>query len=251
MQLPEKISGRLSFAPITLQYAEFGFSSLICRVWLFNTRAAVTFGFVVWLSFFINTFASAASDESDAPIIAQPIDFPHSRHAGSIADGGNEINCLYCHSYARRSPVAGIPTLAKCMGCHRYVGTDKEEIKKLTAYWESNTPIAWKKVHDLPDFVYFSHERHVQRFVFQSGQSVQQVCGYCHGDVKTMEVAVRQRSLSMGWCLSCHKQFQDKTTGAPAPAKDWIIGATDKPITAPFLEEDFHNAPSDCWECHK
>lgn len=205
----------------------------------------------MWFLLSFSTIISAAPEENADQVIPQPIDFPHSRHAGSIADGGNEINCLYCHSYARRSPVAGIPTLAKCMGCHRYVATDKEEIKKLTTYWESNTPIAWKKIHDLPDFVYFSHERHVQRFIFKSGQPVQQVCGYCHGDVKTMKVAERKRPLTMGWCLSCHKQFQDNTMRAPGPVEDWIIDAADKNLAEPSPDADYHNAPSDCWDCHK
>ena len=184
------------------------------------------------------------------PAIVQPIDFPHWRHAGSAAQGGLEINCLYCHSYARRSTVAGIPTLAKCMGCHKHVATDKPEIVKLTGFWKRGEPVPWKKVHDLPEFVYFSHERHVQRFVFQQGQPVQQACGYCHGNVRTMGVAEKQKPLTMGWCLSCHKQFQQATSDTPAPAAEWVIPAADKPLVA---RSPMHgaNAPRDCLQCHK
>jgi hypothetical protein len=193
--------------------------------------------------------AAAPASVREPPKVAQPIDFAHWRHAGSAAQGGLEINCLYCHSYARRSVVAGIPTLAKCMGCHAHVATDKPEIVKLTGHWNRGEPVPWKKVHDLPDFVYFSHERHVQRFVFQQGQPVQQVCGYCHGDVKTMGVAEKSRKLTMGWCLACHKQFQTPESQTPMPEADWVIPAADKPLVA--AHPAHADAPRDCQQCHK
>ncbi len=201
-------------------------------------------------------FTSWSPQQVLAEAPAQPIEFPHDVHTNAEDNAGNAINCLYCHSYARRSSVAGIPTLAKCMGCHRYVATDKERIQQLTRYWEQGKPIPWKKVHDLPDFVYFTHERHVQHFVFQQGQSVQQVCGYCHGDVKTMTVAEKRRPLTMGWCLKCHQQFQDNPVDVPRPVADWHINATDQSLKAVMPADTAHaeplrKAPSDCWECHK
>jgi len=210
---------------------------------------AVATGLLLWL-------ISSSSPPAQADVPAQPIEFPHNIHTASVENKGNAINCLYCHSYARRSPVAGIPTLAKCMGCHRYVATDKDRIKQLTQYWEQRKPIPWKKVHDLPDFVYFTHERHIQRFVFKQGQPVQQVCGYCHGDIKTMTVAERKRPLTMGWCLKCHEQFQQNPADTPQPTEDWLIKAADKALTAPMPDNAMHGkalrkAPSDCWDCHK
>jgi len=207
----------------------------------------VVSGLLLW-------FFGSGTQQAQAEAPTQPIEFPHNIHTASVDNDGNAINCLYCHSYARRSPVAGIPTLAKCMGCHRYVATDKERIKQLTQYWEQRKPIPWKKVHDLPDFVYFTHERHIQRFVFTLGQPVQQVCGYCHGDIKTMTVAERKRPLTMGWCLKCHEQFQQNPAETPQPAEDWLIKAADKGLTAPMPENKAHTlnkAPSDCWDCHK
>ena len=195
-----------------------------------------------------------AGSERPPPKVVQPIAFPHWRHAGGAAAGGMEINCLYCHSYARRSIVAGIPPLAKCMGCHKHIATDKPEIVKLTEYWKRGEPVPWKKVHDLPEFVYFSHERHVQRFVFQQGQPVQQVCGYCHGDVKAMGVAEKQKPLTMGWCLSCHKQFQEHPRETPLPAHDWLVTPADLPLVARGAGLDAAhaaNAPRDCLQCHK
>jgi len=199
---------------------------------------------------------NANTSQLQAKVPAQPIEFPHNVHTASIKNKGNAINCLYCHSYARRSAVAGIPTLAKCMGCHNYVATDKKRIKQLSQYWEQRTPIPWKKVHDLPDFVYFTHERHIQRFVFKQGQPVQQVCGYCHGDIKTMTVAEKRRPLTMGWCLKCHEQFQKNPAKSPQPAEDWLISAADQGLVASMPDNKTHantltKAPSDCWDCHK
>lgn len=165
------------------------------------------------------------------PVVEQPIEFPHFRHAGDEKDGGMQINCMYCHTYARRSMVAGIPPIQKCIGCHQSIDSvrDKPRIQKLFEYWDAKKPIPWKKVHDLPDFVRFNHERHIQRFYFQQDRPYQEVCGYCHGNVKAMTVAQRQKPITMGWCAACHQ-------------KDHPVG-TDPSKTG--------HGPNDCFTCHK
>lgn len=218
-----------------------------------------------------------ADDVSDAP---QPIDFPHNRHAGKF-----EINCMYCHTYARRSKVAGIPPVAKCIGCHEHIPSvrNKPRIKKLFSYWNQKKSIPWLKVNDMPDFVYFTHKRHIQRFIFKDGRPTQQVCGMCHGDVKTLTVDRKLRPLTMGWCLSCHKQFQKSSDiGKPFPAERWMVpaAATDRPVMkVPYpqpavlnpenpktmalsqikkledrlparIKDHLVHAPHDCWQCH-
>ncbi len=151
------------------------------------------------------------------PVIEQPIEFPHVRHARDM-----QINCLYCHTYARRSAYAGIPPMQKCIGCHQSIESVREtpRIKKLFEYWDAKKAIPWKKVHDLPDFVRFNHERHIKRFVFQQNRPVQEVCGACHGDVKEMTVARRQKTLSMGWCISCHKREHPVSVAEGLPVAD-------------------------------
>lgn len=120
----------------------------------------------------------------------QPINFSHKLHAGD-----KQIPCQYCHSAARRSIVAGIPPVNTCMGCHQFVKTDSPEIKKIAAKWEANEPIEWTKVHDLPDFVRFTHKRHIA-----AGLD----CKECHGDVASMTTAKQVAPLQMGWCIDCH-----------------------------------------------
>ena len=124
----------------------------------------------------------------------QPIEFPHNLHAGT-----RQIPCQYCHSSARRSATAGIPPLNTCMGCHRFVRTDKDAIKYLKSKWDAKEPIVWTKVHDLPDFVRFSHRPHVQKGI---------ECSECHGDVKNMVTVQQAKSLQMGWCIECHQKNQ-------------------------------------------
>ena len=120
----------------------------------------------------------------------QPIAFSHKTHAND-----HQIHCQYCHPYADRSPVAGVPFVKTCMGCHELIATDKPEIEKLARFWEEEEPIEWMKIYDLPDFVRFTHKRHVRSGV---------QCEECHGDVQTMETVQKVSDLGMGWCLDCH-----------------------------------------------
>lgn len=126
----------------------------------------------------------------------QPINFSHKVHAGD-----NEVPCLYCHVYAERSRHSGAPAVQRCMGCHKIIKTDSPEIQKLREYWDDNEPVPWIKVHNLPDYVYFPHKRHVLAKVD---------CKECHGDVVNMPVLERVSSLKMGWCLKCHKAKEVK-----------------------------------------
>lgn len=143
-------------------------------------------------------FASALVAASRAETrLDQPIAFSHRIHAQD-----NAIPCLYCHAYARRGPVAGLPSVQRCAGCHSQVAKDKPEVVKLMGYWSRREPIPWLRVHDLPDFTRFSHKRHVLAEVD---------CRECHGNVQGMEAAVQVSSLTMGFCLECHKRRQAST----------------------------------------
>lgn len=122
----------------------------------------------------------------------QPILFSHKVHAGDY-----QIPCLYCHSYARRSIVAGVPSVRKCMGCHKITARDRPEIKKLHQYWNDKESIPWVRVYKLPDHAHFNHRRHVLKDVR---------CQECHGPVETMAEIKQVPSLEMGWCYRCHKK---------------------------------------------
>ena len=135
-------------------------------------------------------YANAAFYPGTTP--EQPINFSHKIHAGEF-----EIPCMYCHTQARRSISAGVPSVNKCVGCHNNVATDRPQIRKVMNYFANKEPSPWIKVHDLPDFVYFPHKRHVQADV---------ECQTCHGPVETMEKITRMAPVKMGECLACHRK---------------------------------------------
>lgn len=122
---------------------------------------------------------------------AQPIAFAHSLHAGRLG-----LDCTFCHEFANRSPRAGVPAVEKCLSCHRSIATDREQIKVLQGYAERGEPIAWNRVHQLPEHVYFTHKRHIK-----AGLD----CAACHGGVREMTLMRQVRPLTMGWCVTCHR----------------------------------------------
>ncbi|HLJ87677.1 MAG TPA: cytochrome c3 family protein [Candidatus Angelobacter sp.] len=154
----------------------------------------------------------------------QPIAFPHKVHAGD-----NQIPCLYCHFGARTSRHAGIPPASVCMNCHSMVEKQTPEIEKLKEAVQQQRPIRWVKIHNLPDFVYFNHSQHVVSDV---------KCQTCHGPIETMDRVAQHAPLTMGWCLSCHREH------AKVPSNDLqraMLNLSNKPKPT---------AGQDCASCH-
>lgn len=134
---------------------------------------------------------SGTGDDATITAGRQPIAFSHAQHAGEY-----QIACEFCHVYARRGPIAGIPSVERCVGCHRSIVSERPEILKLLDYWENREPIPWLRVHDLPDYVRFTHKAHLR-----AGLD----CARCHGDLTRMDIAERVEPLTMGWCVDCHE----------------------------------------------
>jgi len=128
---------------------------------------------------------------SPAPV--DEIPFDHRIHAGDCG-----IPCLSCHADAVRSPVAGIPSGKKCMGCHKFVAAGKPAIQVLAARVRAEQPLRWTRVVELPDFVYFTHRVHLH---FREPIA----CTECHGDVASMRVVRQPPPFTMGRCLTCHE----------------------------------------------
>jgi mono/diheme cytochrome c family protein len=140
----------------------------------------------------------------------QPIAFSHELHAGI-----NGVDCNYCHHTARHSKSAGIPSANVCMNCHTYINegpSGKEEIQKIYdavgfdpekgRYIEGyqQKPIKWVRIHNLPDLAYFNHSQHVVAGGIE--------CQECHGAIEEMEVVEQHSSLTMGWCINCHRDTE-------------------------------------------
>ena len=156
---------------------------------------------VAWMSrgsacsFLVAVLLAACGSAEAGP--EQPLAFPHDVHAGTY-----KIPCQYCHSDASKSQFAGIPAVGTCMGCHRIAGRNLAGVQQLARYFQQNQSIPWIRVHDLPDFVHFTHQPHVRAGV---------ACQECHGQVQEMKVVDRVAPLTMGWCLDCHLQREAPT----------------------------------------
>lgn len=122
----------------------------------------------------------------------QPIPFSHQLHAGQY-----KIDCQYCHSSVSESRHAAVPSGNICMNCHMTVKVDSPWIQKVSEAYNSGESIQWQKVHLLPDFVKFNHSAHIK-----AGKQ----CQTCHGPVEQMEIVKQYSTLSMGWCVNCHRQ---------------------------------------------
>jgi mono/diheme cytochrome c family protein len=149
-----------------------------------------------WFFTYANTEIGVQQDYAPS----QPINFSHELHAGQY-----KIDCQYCHSTASVSKQASVPAVSTCMNCHKYIdakekysGEVSPEIQKVRHAYETNTPVKWVRIHNLPDHAYFNHAQHV---------SVGKIeCQACHGPVETMAKVAQHSSLQMGWCVNCHRE---------------------------------------------
>ena len=153
--------------------------------------------FVVWY-----WFSPWNTDVGYEPV--QPIPFSHKLHASDLG-----IDCLYCHNQAEKTPFAGVPSTETCMNCHEHqTNKDLLTLAPLMASWQSASssssssassasgggiPIAWKRIHKVPDYAYFDHSAHIKVGVG---------CVSCHGQVNEMQVVRQTKPLSMAWCLN-------------------------------------------------
>ncbi len=181
-------------------------------------------------------YSPPVSDVGYAP--RQPIAFSHRLHAGTM-----KIPCLYCHTGAEVSAHATVPATSTCLNCHRAVKTDSPEIQKLARSERENRPIEWVRVHRLPDFAYFNHSRHIQARV---------ACQSCHGPVEEMERVTQVKTLTMGWCLDCHRDPSAHVIPAAetAPHAAALLAAL-PPAERTSASREIHSAPENCNTCHR
>ncbi len=124
-------------------------------------------------------------------VVEQPIPFSHDHHVGEIG-----LDCRYCHSSVEVSRSAGIPSSQLCMNCHNELFADAEMLEPLRASVSENKPIEWNRVHDMPDYVYFDHSIHLTKGIG---------CASCHGPVDEMPLMRKTESMTMRWCVDCHR----------------------------------------------
>ena len=207
-----EVEPKTATTPIWKAFVRNQFLVLVTAIFLLLASAYFVYGFLMQIGV----------DQDYAPI--QPIHYSHRIHAGD-----NEINCKYCHSAARVSKNAGIPSLNVCMNCHKNIGEVAEstatpeyskafydeQIQKLytavgwdpasQSYTGKTQPVKWVRIHNLPDFVYFNHSQHVTVAGIE--------CQTCHGPVQEYEIQKQFAPLTMGWCIDCHRKTDVKMEG--------------------------------------
>lgn len=191
--------------PIWKAFVQNQFLVIVTSIVLLLAASYFAFGYLMQIGV----------DQGYQPV--QPIHYSHKIHAGD-----NGIDCNFCHSSARQSQTAGIPSLNVCMNCHISISEVSEEtataeyskefydgeIQKLykavgwdpdeMAYTGKEEPVKWVRIHNLPDFAYFNHSQHVTAAGI--------ACQKCHGEVEKMEVMEQFAPLTMGWCVECHRE---------------------------------------------
>lgn len=171
--------------------------------------------FVIALSFALTYFASRAERDGIGYKPEQPIQFSHKLHVGQM-----EIDCQYCHTGVAKGRFALVPSVNICMNCHEVARKDRPEIIKLREYYEEGKPLPWKRIHKVPEYVYFNHSVHVNNDIG---------CENCHGNIQAMEKVEQVRGFTMAACLDCHRN-----------PKENIANYTKEKV-----------GPDNCWACHR
>jgi hypothetical protein len=124
--------------------------------------------------------------------VEQPVPFSHEIHSGGLG-----IDCRYCHRTADREAFAGMPSADVCMNCHAHAWTGLPALEPIRSSYQTGVPIAWVRVHNLPDHAHFHHGIHAQKGIG---------CSDCHGRVDRMPQTWQVHTLYMEWCLECHRE---------------------------------------------
>jgi hypothetical protein len=170
--------------------------------------------------------------------VDQPVAFDHRHH---VRDDG--IDCLYCHYEAERSKFAAAPPTAVCMNCHSQVWQESERLAPVRESWFGREPLRWRRVNQLPGFVYFDHSAHVSHGVG---------CVECHGRVDLMGQVYATASLTMAWCLDCHRdpdphlRPQREITNM-----EWEPDRPRGEVGAEIRDQLRVNPPVSCTGCHR
>jgi len=146
----------------------------------------------------------------------QPVPFSHDHHVSGLG-----LDCRYCHASVETSAFAGMPATETCMGCHSIIWKDSPLLAPVRESWRTRRPLAWTRVYDVPDFVYFNHSIHIAKGIG---------CESCHGRVDRMPLMRKAVSLHMEWCLDCHRHPEQEIRESEAV---FAFGRPERRIKAP------------------
>jgi len=122
----------------------------------------------------------------------QPIPYSHKHHVSVL-----KLKCADCHTNPPPGEMMGFPATSKCMACHIAIAKDKPSIVKLAEAAKAKKDIEWVRIYQIPAFVAFSHKAHLE-----AGAT----CNKCHGNVAQRDVLFKETDISMGACMTCHRE---------------------------------------------
>jgi len=160
--------------------------NVISRLSIYGSVVAVAFAVWAFGVFWRSPYVSGVG----APV-AQPVEFSHQHHAGELG-----IDCRYCHATVERAAYAGMPATEVCMNCHSQLWTTSPMLAPVRESYRTGRAIAWERVNNLADFVYFKHDIHIYKGIG---------CASCHGRLDRMPLTWQAAPLTMEWCLECHR----------------------------------------------
>lgn len=236
-------------APLGVVNSEYAFSRIGEGMpQIFSKNANGVARFVMWGSCALLLIATAIGiilPRSDlltgvGEPLAQPVPFSHKHHVGQLG-----IDCRYCHNGVETSSSAGLPATEVCMTCHSQLFTDAAMLAPVRASLAAGKPIGWQRVNSVPDFVFFNHAIHVNKGV---------ACETCHGEVDQMPLLMRAHTLSMEWCLGCHRNPEPNLR----PPQDVFLMHWQPPEDIAEIRRkligmlDIHpETMTDCYVCHR
>jgi|SRR5690554_2384431 len=179
-------------------------------------------------------FSPQYTDVGYAP--TQPVPYSHKLHVSQLG-----LDCQYCHTSVFDSKQANVPATQTCMNCHNQIKTDSELLKPIRESWESGLPVEWVRVHNLPDYAYFNHAAHV---------NVGVGCESCHGRVDKMEVVQQVETLSMGWCIDCHRAPEKVLRPVEEVTTMGYKAENQMDLGAELVRKNNVSPPQYCQACH-
>ena len=130
------------------------------------------------------------------------------------------------------------------MSCHSQIWSNATMLEPLRESFRTGQSIAWTRVHDLPEFVYFNHSIHLKKGIG---------CATCHGRVDQMPLMMKANTLNMDWCVECHRN-PEKYIRPREEVFNMAYQAPGDQLSSlgPELVKKYHvQKLDDCWTCHR
>ncbi len=190
---------------------------------------------LVWAAYIFNSSSYMTHVHSIRP---QPVPFSHKHHVTGLG-----LDCRFCHTSVEDSAFAGIPPTETCMTCHSQIWTDSPMLAPVRQSYQTNMPLEWTRVYQLPGYVYFNHSIHINKGIG---------CSTCHGRVDQMPLMWRANPMQMQWCLNCHRHVEMYVR----PRSEVFNMAYEPPpnqrqLGLRLMKEYNIQKLTDCWTCHR